>query len=57
MNRFGEQVETVTTETLLDAWPRRLHTVTNERRTVLILVQILLPKQTERRQACGAEMV
>jgi hypothetical protein len=21
MNRFGEQVETVTTQTLLDAWP------------------------------------
>jgi hypothetical protein len=23
MNRFGEQVETVTTQTLLDSWPAR----------------------------------
>jgi nicotinamidase-related amidase len=26
MNRFGEQVETVTTDTLLEAWPGRSHT-------------------------------
>jgi hypothetical protein len=24
MNRFGEQVETVTTQTLIDSWPGRM---------------------------------
>ena len=45
MNRFGEQVECVTTETLLDSWPGRRGSG-GVMSGSSHLVQILLPKET-----------
>ena len=42
-NRFGEQVETVTTHTLLDSWPRGVVFMTSHPSH---LIQIILPKET-----------
>ena len=55
MNRFGEQVETVTTETLLESWQRYAAAQSLMSAGASHLVQILLPKETGNGQPIAKE--
>ena len=54
MNRFGEQVETVTTQTFLESWPGQRGSA-GLMSTPSYLVQILLPKETGNGQPISKE--
>ncbi len=55
MNRFSEQVETVTTQTLVDSWPEECGSEKRHEREAFTLRAILLPKETRNGQSISKE--